>query len=119
MTLDQLTAVNHQVNQCDYTAQVDPLWEPIDDDKDGGTCSNFAVAKLRALVKMGWPVELLRLACCYTETDEYHAVLVATLNMQDWVLDNRKPFPTEYDLLPYKWDRIWNWDLNAWEKCDG
>ncbi|CAB4216906.1 COG3672 Predicted transglutaminase-like cysteine proteinase [uncultured Caudovirales phage] len=117
MNLDELTAVNHQVNQSDYVLAIDPLWEPIDIDDDGGTCSNYAVAKLRLLVTLDWPKELLRLACCYVETGEYHAVLIASLKGQDYVLDNRTPYPIEVELVGYKWDRIWNWDLNAWEKC--
>lgn len=119
---DTLKKVNAEINELPYTAGVDPLWEPIDADDDGGTCSNFAVAKYRALRKLGWPKESLILTCTFVEPsaapskrDCYHAVLVVKYDGKMFGMDNRKPYPTEVELLPYEWHKLWSWDLGAWE----
>jgi predicted transglutaminase-like cysteine proteinase len=122
MNFAELSRVNADINKLPYTSAVDPLWEPINKDDDGGTCSNFAVAKFRELHRLGWPANVLRLACCFAEPsaaaekrDRYHAVLLADFEGQTWVLDNRYPLPMEAQLLPYEWHKFWNHDLNAWE----
>jgi len=127
-----LKEVNARINELSYTAGVDPLWEPIDADGDGGTCSNFAVAKYRALRALGCPKESLVLICAFVEPfrlkdpmtgewrdalkgERYHAILVVTLGDVRYVMDNRKPFPTEIELMDYEWHKLWNWDWGKWE----
>lgn len=126
MNVADLKAVNAEINDLPYTAAVDPLWEPIDADDDGGTCSNFAVAKYRALRALNWPKESLILTCAFVEAsaaaekkDRYHAILVVKHDGKMLAMDNRKPYPTEVDLLPYEWHKLWSWELGEWEWAEG
>jgi len=126
MSPEDLKAVNAEINDLPYTAGVDPLWEPIDADDDGGTCSNFAVAKYRALRALQWPKESLILTCAFVEPshapdkrDRYHAILVVKHDGKLLAMDNRKPYPTEVEFLPYEWHKLWNWDWGKWEWAKG
>lgn len=131
-----LKEVNARINDLPYAAGVDPLWEPIDADDDGGTCSNFAVAKYRALRALGWPKESLILNCAFVEPfrlkdpvtlewrdaekrERYHAILVVDIGGQRYGMDNRKAYPTEVELLPYEWHKLWNWEWGKWEWAEG
>ena len=114
MTFDDLITVNVKVNLLPYKAEVGDDWNPISE--DGGDCDSYAMAKLHRLLDRGWPISALRLATCYVETGEYHAVLLADLNGQTWVLDNRYGHPAEFQLLPYKWDKIQVAGTQNWEK---
>ena len=105
-----LTEVNDAVNALPYKA--DPAdfddWSPIS--PAGGDCDSYAVGKLHRLLGLDWPIERLRLACCYVETGEYHAVLVVdTPAHGQVVLDNRQQLPqtlTNLHALGYIPDRI-------------
>lgn len=68
-----------------------------------GDCEDYAITKLHMLVESGYPIENLKLATCFTETNEYHAVLIAD---DEWVLDNRFYDVTHKSLLPYRWVSI-------------
>lgn len=115
---EDLVVVNAKVNQFPYLS--DPLrfgalekWEAID--AEGGDCEDFAIAKLRMLLGRGWPSSALRLATCWVETGEYHAVLLVDIGEETWVLDNRYPYPMEWKLLRYKWDKIQIAGSKKWE----
>jgi len=80
-----------------------------------GDCEDYALAKFKDLRDAGVPLEALRLACVFTETSGYHAVLVVTTENGDWVLDNR--FDDIYQTLGskgYTLDKIWSHELQAW-----
>lgn len=120
MKFDDLSLVNAKVNLLPYKSDGErygtpELWEEIDE--GGGDCEDFAIAKLRRLLLDGWPISALRLACCFVETGEYHAVLLADLDGKTYVLDNRRAYPTEYDLLPYTWDKLQIAGTHEWEKA--
>lgn len=86
--------------QADFWARADGV---------GEDCEDFALGKLKRLIDLGWPISALRLACCYVETGEYHAVLVVRSGSNDLVLDNRQNHPCtldELDRIGYKPDRI-------------
>jgi len=136
MSPDDLEAVNAAINKLPYKAGVDPLWEPIDADDDGGTCSNFAVAKYRALRALQWPKESLILTCAFVEPfrvqdtpdgpwrdaekhERYHAFTVVKQDGKLLALDNRKTYPIETHLLPYEWHKLWSWELGTWEWAEG
>ena len=109
MTWDDLFAVNADVNKLPYLADPSYLddWSPIDE--SGGDCDSYAVGKFRRLVEQGHALESLRLATCYTETNEYHAVLIASADEADWMLDNRFPKPILISDIPnlgYKKDKM-------------
>jgi len=114
MNFDDLRLVNAKVNLLPYKADVDDDWKPITE--DGDDCDSYATEKYRRLVVAGWPKSALRLATCWVETGEYHAVLLADLGEETWVLDNRYPHPTEYALLPYKWHLGQVAGTQRWEK---
>lgn len=85
------------------------VWE---DAADGsGDCEDYAIAKLRLLLAEGWPREAFKIGLCWVETGEYHAVLIATEDGEDWVLDNRHPEPTRWqDCVAnqgYKFDKFY------------
>ena len=105
--------VQEQVNRLPYRSDAErygkeDFWSELD--KDGGDCEDFAIAKYRRLLALGWPAESLRLACCYVETGEYHAVLIVSTSEGDFMLDNRKPHPVAASdivgLCGYKSDMI-------------
>lgn len=70
-----------------------------------GDCEDYALEKLARLEARGWPRATLRLATCWTELGEYHAVLTVDTDHGTYVLDNRYPRPVPWDEVPYRWDR--------------
>jgi predicted transglutaminase-like cysteine proteinase len=111
-----LETVNERFNGLPYVPELSDDWKPID--LTGGDCDSVATAKFDALVRTcDWPHSALRLAVCYVETGGYHCVLLADLDGQTWVLDNRHPRPMEFQLLPYQWDKIQIAGTQQWEKA--
>lgn len=113
MNFAELKTVNVAINALPYTPGVDPLWQPIDADGDGGTCSNFGVAKLRALVALGWPREALRLGTCWVTKErnpktDYHATLLVDYDGVTWELSNGIDHPREIELTPWDYDLVQN-----------
>ena len=70
-----------------------------------GDCEDYALAKRKLLIEMGYESSC-RLATCWTETGEYHAVLVVTTEEGDYVLDNRFPSPMKRQDVFYRWHMI-------------
>jgi len=103
-TLLLLEDVNKRINALPFKNELGDDWTPIV--PEGGDCDSYATAKYEALIKAGIPTSSLRLATCWVETGEYHAVLLIEVEGQTWVLDNRYPHPIEYQLLPYKWHKL-------------
>lgn len=118
MTKADLVAVNSEFNLLPYKAEIADDWTPITTE---GDCDSYATAKFARLVSMGWPLSALRLATCYVldvpPPDNYHAVLLADLDGQTWVLDNRYPLPMPFDMLPYKFDTLQVAGTQFWEKA--
>jgi len=71
-----------------------------------GDCEDYALAKRQRLMQQGHSVDDLHLATCWTETGEYHAVLVVNTELGEFVLDNRHEYPMRRELLPYQWHKI-------------
>lgn len=118
MDFSDLEIVNSKVNLFQYKTDADKygkadFWEEIT--SSGGDCEDAAIAKLHRLLALGWPINSMRLACCYCENGEYHAVLLVNFDGQTWVLDNRHPYPMEFQMLPYMWDRIQIAGTREWE----
>lgn len=104
--------INTQFNQS-ITYRLDKDQYGVDEywafpDSGYGDCEDYALAKRRALIALGWPPSSLLLATATTETGEHHAVLVARTTGGDFVLDNRYNSVREWTTLPYRWDRIQN-----------
>ena len=72
-----------------------------------GDCEDFALEKRRRLLAEGWPASDLRIAACWVENGGYHAVLVAVLDGDWWVLDNRYDIMWRWDQMQhYKWHKM-------------
>lgn len=113
-SFNDLNLVNAKVNLLPYADEVGDDWSPITE--AGGDCDSYATAKYERLIALGWPREWLRLATCWVENNlGYHAVLLADLDGQTWVLDNRHPYPVEYHLLPYTWHKLQIAGTPRWE----
>ena len=121
MNFAEICAVNEEINDCrEYTSHVDPLWEPINKDKDGGTCTNFAVAKFRRLEELGFPTDALRLACCWVDPKrdprtDYHAVLWVDYNGKSWELSNGMPV-RDVRMSPWEYDRVQVANTREWSR---
>ena len=127
ITLEALTAINSLVNERVNFTPDSEQWGVPDRWEDGletglEDCDGYAIAKLRLvfarLIDNGAPLDAIKLGLCYVETGEYHAVLVATCDGEDYVLDNRYPSPMRWEELPYKWDRFYLFGERAWRAAD-
>lgn len=64
-------------------------------------CDGFALTCAELLLRRGVPREDVRIALCWTETGEYHAVCIAS----DMLLDNRQRWTIPWSKAGYKWDK--------------
>jgi predicted transglutaminase-like cysteine proteinase len=71
--------------------------------RGGGDCEDYALAKKQALVALGFPKETLLLTTALTEEGEHHVVLTVATNFGDFILDNRRDEVVLWDRLPYRW----------------
>jgi predicted transglutaminase-like cysteine proteinase len=107
-TIALADAINAQVNddtryRADASLYGKPeFWEVADGE---GDCEDYALAKRKLLTEQGYG-GACRLATCWTESDEYHAVLIVTTDQGDYVLDNRYQFPMMRQDLDYRWHKI-------------
>lgn len=79
-----------------------------------GDCEDYALAKRQRLLKAGFPLKVLALATCWTETNEYHAVLIVHTASNDLVLDNRYTPVKNLNRLPYRWHKLQMPAENSW-----
>lgn len=112
----KLATVNAEVNRLPYRSDATlygrpDFWTDIEA-AGAGDCEDYALAKRARLLAAGWPPSAVRLATCWTERDEYHAVLTVDLQgaegAETWVLDNRfGRVQAAADLvrIGYRWDR--------------
>ena len=116
---DTLTQVNSDINTgSQYETEIgEDAWAPAVPGQ-GADCDSYATAKAQKLFELGWSVEWMRLATCWVEVEDgggYHCVLLIDMgDGQTWVLDNRKPLPTQYQLLNYTWHKIQIPGTNRW-----
>lgn len=112
---DRARQVNEVVNGLPYRSDVErygrhEFWNELD--AAGGDCEDFALAKRAALLAQGVDPTSLHLALCWTETEEFHAVLVVDTEQGSYVLDNRHREPMRKQDLGYRWHSIQ--EGNAW-----
>lgn len=109
---EQLRSVNAEVNAIPYS-EVPQAGEGADvwkDTPDGGTwvCRDYVLLKSERLQALGWNTAAMSVVLCWTETNEYHAVLaVDDGESSPWILDSRFPLPYRMNAVPaaYRWDR--------------
>lgn len=118
--LNTLRLVNTKVNLLDYKTQIGDDWDPFT--ANGFDCNNYATRKMEELAARGVPVEAMRLATGWVDHEKklYHAVLLVDHGGQTYVLDNRYPNPSEWEMMPYEWHKLqiagtqtWEWANNA------
>ncbi|MDP6426877.1 MAG: transglutaminase-like cysteine peptidase [Rhodospirillales bacterium] len=68
-----------------------------------GDCEDYALAKRKALLQLGWPKSSLIFAVALTERGEHHLVLIAVTEQGDYVLDSRYRPVWLWSKLRYKW----------------
>lgn len=105
-----MEALNSDVNaHIVYRADIGDQWrDGIADSNGADDCDGYGIAKYRRLLAEGWPPEQVKLATCWTEPQNpgYHCVCVCTVDGEDWVLDNRAPFPTRWQDTAYTWHQF-------------
>lgn len=107
----QLQGVNAQVNAVPYDAaprvgEYAGVWKDTPDD-GLWVCRCYVLDKEKLLRGLGWSASAMTVVECYTENDEYHAVLCVEADGEDWILDSRFPQVYRWDQAPaaYRWDR--------------
>ena len=94
-----LDRVNAYVNRAKYRRDEDRIatktdcWAtPGELFAEGGDCEDYAIAKYLSLRRLGFPPAALHIQVSYNRTTcKIHAALVAILDGQDYILDNRLP----------------------------
>lgn len=61
-----------------------------------GDCEDYVLAKRKYLISLGWPPSALLITVVRDEKGQGHAVLTATTNLGDFILDNQHE-----DVLPW------------------
>lgn len=93
------------------------FWAVMGDDFKGD-CEDFLLTCRKILIDKGWPKSDVVPACCWVETGGYHAVLVAYIGQDAYVLDNRQRNVVAWQTIPYIWDKILDRSCDFWLKID-
>ena len=104
----KLETVNSEVNREPWVSDIDTFGDRDNWSPTGKDCDSKAMKKRDMLVELGIPIDSLGMATCWTETEEYHAVLIVYTDKGDYVLDNRKDWIKPWEELTsegYKWDK--------------
>jgi predicted transglutaminase-like cysteine proteinase len=70
-----------------------------------GDCEDYALAKRKKLIELGWPAHSLLLSVAIEEKGTAHAVLVVVTDKGDFVLDNQALDILPWQYTPYTWDK--------------
>lgn len=121
--LSSLLAVNSEVNAAiSYTSDQQQFSRP-DWWQDAllacptsgyGDCEDYTLAKLHRLQHLGFSADSLKIGLCWTEVGDYHCVLIATMDGEDYVLDNRYVDIQRWEELPYRWDCLYLVGKKRW-----
>ena len=71
-----------------------------------GDCEDYALAKRRALIELGWPADSLLMALVRQSNGDAHAVLVAITDLGHFVLDNLAGDVVGWDQTDYKFIKM-------------
>jgi predicted transglutaminase-like cysteine proteinase len=79
-----------------------------------GDCEDYALAKRKALIEAGLPMDALRVAVVRLWDGERHAVLTVSTTKGDYVLDSLEPAILPWTKVSYTWverqtTNPWNW----------
>lgn len=109
MSLADLFCANEFVNHSISYRTDSELYGEIDKweyPKGQGDCEDFALAKRALLIQGGYDPKLLNIAICLDHSGTGHAVLIATLGDQDYVLDNQTDDVLAWVSVGYHWIKI-------------
>lgn len=98
--LDTLNRVNLAVN-ASIRPKNDDGQDSWDLGKSTGDCEDYVLMKRELLAKLGWPRSALRITVVHDGTG-YHAVLLATTQQGEFVLDNMSAELTSVQDSPYE-----------------
>jgi predicted transglutaminase-like cysteine proteinase len=126
-----LQAVNHRINAAIWP-ELDPVaygreeywtkplaWEARGD-RARGDCEDYALEKRDALIAAGFPAEALYLAVGHAPHIGVHAVLIASTDQGDLVLDNRVGWIETVERARYSWvSRQSGPGLSDWSQAEG
>lgn len=87
--------------------EVPEYWEIIEERRGRGDCDDYVLTK-RFLLRQAFPYDhdAFRIATCWDENGEYHAVLMIDTDRGTFVMDNRRIPVKPYPALEYKWHKI-------------
>jgi predicted transglutaminase-like cysteine proteinase len=68
-----------------------------------GDCEEYALEKRARLIGHGWPSSALLIAVGRLPDGRQHAVLLARVGREVWVLDNRRNGPTRFQRAAMEW----------------
>jgi len=71
-----------------------------------GDCEDYALLKRKLLLDIGFSVNDVHLVTCWTETNEYHCVLMVNTNRGYYILDNRYATIYKPNYVNYKWEKV-------------
>ena len=103
----QLVFVNDHINRTIPAIEDRELYGRIEywtyATKQGGDCEDYALLKRKWLIDRGWPPQALLLAVVREQNGAGHAVLVASTDQGDFVLDNQTRNIVRWHDAPYRW----------------
>jgi predicted transglutaminase-like cysteine proteinase len=67
-----------------------------------GDCEDYALAKRRELIDIGWPASTLLMTVVREPNGDGHAVLTARTDRGDFILDNQEPLINLWSDTPYR-----------------
>lgn len=108
----RLNHINRSVNgRINYKTDMElyrkpDFWTVVSGISGAGDCDDYAMTKRAELYILGVHQASTSLATCWTETKEYHAVLIVKTDLADLVMDNRYDKVVSWHTLPYKWHKI-------------
>lgn len=87
--------------------EIPEYWEIIEEQRGRGDCDDYVMTK-RHLLRQEFPEQhgAIRVATCWDENDDYHAVLLIDTNRGTFVLDNRETNVVSWRSLDYQWHKI-------------
>ena len=105
---DQLREINAYINRTPFVSDainygvVDHWATPREFFARGGDCEDFAIAKYMSLRRLGWDMDLIRIAVVMDERRrELHGVLAVKTGGTVLILDNLLPEPTDHRQIPH------------------
>lgn len=102
----QLLSVNAKYNQTIVPETDQQLYKTVEFwtyPNGYGDCEDYALAKRRELIQLGWPASALLMTVARQQNGEGHAVLMVRTDRGDFILDNQEGLIKLWSDTPYKY----------------